>query len=287
MKYVETLHQNQHMQGFTSDDKYMYWSFTDTVVKTTLEGTVKRCVPVTGGKYGGHLGDIDYHEGKLYASFMGNCLPGHAWNDWTSFMIYVYDAETLELEKRINLDICDLYKAQNGTPEDTRGFQGIDGVAFGKIPGTNEWRLFVACALDTDERWEDNIILQFTPDGVYETEYRIKTGNTVFGIQNLDYDKTTGEFWFSTYGGSQPYQPKETLYKTDINLTKAEERYCFSSAYGFECLGNGKYHCALQWGKNKNQCGGAYECEKSFFENKKTEAEITAYVKKLLEEDAL
>lgn len=281
MKYIETLHQNQHMQGFTSDGKHMYWSFTDTVVKTTLKGTVRRCVPVSGG----HLGDIDYFEGKLYASFMGDALPGHAWNDWTSFKICVFDADTLELEKMINLDICDYYKSLKGTDADTRGFQGIDGVAFGKIPGTEEWRMFVACALDTGEKYENNILLRFTVDGVYETEYPIKTGNTVFGIQNLDYDATTGEFWFSTYGGGEPFMPKETLYKTDVNITKAEEKFCFSSAYGFECLGDGKYYCALQWGTNGNRCGGAFMCEKSFFETKKTEAEVTDYIKQLLENE--
>ncbi|MBR6777592.1 MAG: hypothetical protein IKM27_07585 [Clostridia bacterium] len=281
MKYIETLHQNQHMQGFTSDGKHMYWSFTDTVVKTTLKGTVRRCVPVSGG----HLGDIDYFEGKLYASFMGDALPGHAWNDWTSFKICVFDADTLELEKMINLDICDYYKSLKGTDADTRGFQGVDGVAFGKIPGTEEWRMFVACALDTGEKYENNILLRFTLDGVYETEYPIKTGNTVFGIQNLDYDATTGEFWFSTYGGGEPFMPKETLYKTDVNITKAEEKFCFSSAYGFECLGDGKYYCALQWGTNGNRCGGAFMCEKSFFETKKTEAEVTDYIKQLLENE--
>lgn len=281
MKYIETLHQNQHMQGFTSDGKHMYWSFTDTVVKTTLKGTVRRCVPVSGG----HLGDIDYFEGKLYASFMGDALPGHAWNDWTSFKICVFDADTLELEKMINLDICDYYKSLKGTDADTRGFQGVDGVAFGKIPGTEEWRMFVACALDTGEKYENNILLRFTLDGVYETEYPIKTGNTVFGIQNLDYDATTGEFWFSTYGGGEPFMPKETLYKTDVNITKAEEKFCFSSAYGFECLGDGKYYCALQWGTNGNRCGGAFMCEKSFFNTKKTEAEVTDYIKQLLENE--
>lgn len=281
MKYIETMHQNLHMQGFTSDGEYMYWSFTDTVVKTTLEGTVKRCVPITGG----HLGDIDYHDGKLYASYMGNCLPGHAWNDWTSFKIYVFDAETLENTDRINLDICDYYKSLKGTPADTRGFQGIDGVAFGKIPGTEEWRMFVACALDNGEDYKNNILLRFTADGVYETEYPISTGNTVFGIQNLDYDATTGEFWFSTYGGSEPYQPKETLYKTDVNITKAEEKFCYSSPYGFECLGNGRYYCSMHWGKRGNCNGAAYECGKDFFMTRKTEFEIRDYIKQFLTEE--
>ncbi len=280
MQYIETLHQNQHMQGFTSDGKHMYWSFTDTLVKTTLAGTVRRCVPITGG----HLGDIDYFDGKIYGSYLGNCLPGKEWNDWSCFKIYVFDAETLETVNIINLDICDEYKRQSYLPEDIRGFQGVDGVAIGKIPHTNERRMFVACAINDGEKYCNNIILQLTLDGVYETEYHIPTGNTVFGIQNLDYDESTGEFWFSTYNQSLPFQAKETLYKTDIDLTCATEKYEYSTPYGFECLGNGKYFASLQWGVNTNRGGCAYECEKEMFKVKKTEKEINEYIKAKLEE---
>ncbi len=40
MKYIEILHHNFHLQGFTTDGTYMYWSSTDCIVKTTLGGTM-------------------------------------------------------------------------------------------------------------------------------------------------------------------------------------------------------------------------------------------------------
>ena len=58
MKYCEVLHQNLHMQGFTTDGEHMYWSFTDSLVKTTKNGTVLVQVRIPAG----HLGDIDYYN---------------------------------------------------------------------------------------------------------------------------------------------------------------------------------------------------------------------------------
>lgn len=98
--------------------------------------------------FGGHLGDIDYYDGKIYGSYLGNALPGHAWDDWTCFKIYVFDASDLRVLNVINMDICDEYKRISGTPADTRGFSGIDGVAFGGNPGTGAQKMFVACATD-------------------------------------------------------------------------------------------------------------------------------------------
>lgn len=83
MKYCEVLHQNLHLQGFTFDGDNMYWSFTDSLVKTTRNGTVKCQVPVLAG----HLGDIDYCDGKIYGSVMGNSLKGKPWGVWTSFEV--------------------------------------------------------------------------------------------------------------------------------------------------------------------------------------------------------
>lgn len=270
MNYVEVVNQNQHMQGFSSGNGFMYWSFTDSLVKTTLNGTVKCQVQI----HGGHLGDIDYYDGKIYGSYLQNSLPGHAWEDWTGFKIFVFDAEDLHTVEVLNLDICDYYKSITCTEEDVRGFQGIDGVAIAPDPQTNENKLFVACALYTGEKYKNQIILQFTLEGKYETEYHIPTGNTVFGIQNFDYDADNKEFWFSTYGPSQPYQPKELLYCVSGDFSEIKRSYCFSSPYGLECLGKDGFYASVQYGKNGKRGGIAYRCEESFFETPKTEAEL-------------
>lgn len=270
MDYVEVLNQNQHMQGFSNGNGFMYWSFTDSLVKTTLGGTVKCQVEI----HGGHLGDIDYHDGKIYGSYLKNSLPGHEWADWTGFKIYVFNADDLKVERVLNLDICDYYKSITCTPDDTRGFQGIDGVAIAPDPKTGADRLFVACALFTGEKYKNQIILQFTLDGVYETEYHIPTGNTVFGIQNLDYDAENKEFWFTTYGPSQSYQPKELLYCISGDLKEIKRKYLFSTPYGLDCLGKDGFYASVQYGKNGKRAGIAYRCVESFFENPKTEAQL-------------
>ena len=272
MEYVEVLNQYQHMQGFSNGEGYMYWSFTDSLVKTTMNGIVKCQTMIRGG----HLGDIDYHNGKIYGTYLQDALPGHEWADWTGFKIYVFDAYDLHVERIINLDICDYYKSITCTPEDTRGFQGVDGVAIAPDPKTGEDKLFVACALYTGEKYSNQIILQFTLEGVYETEYHIPTGNTVYGIQNLDYDAENKEFWFSTYGSSQPYQAKYTLYCVSGDFSEIKRNYKFSSPYGLDCLGKEGFYASIHLRKHK-KCGGvAYRCDESFFETPKTDAELVA-----------
>jgi hypothetical protein len=56
------------MQGFTSDDKreYLFWSFTDSLVKTNANGTMICQIHVGGG----HFGGLDWHDGKIYVSYM-------------------------------------------------------------------------------------------------------------------------------------------------------------------------------------------------------------------------
>ena len=97
-KRLEVLHQHCHMQGFSADkeNSLMYWSFTDSVVKTNFDSMMIAQCHVSGG----HLGDIAYYEGKLYSSFMGHAAPGHDWDDWTAFRIHVYDAKPLRWKRR-------------------------------------------------------------------------------------------------------------------------------------------------------------------------------------------
>ncbi len=270
MEKIEVVHQYAHMQGFTSGNDHMYWSFTTGLTKTTITGIMKAQVEV----HGGHLGDCDYHDGKIYASYLGNALPGHDWNDWTSFKLYVFDANDLRVLDIINLDICDEYKRITCTPEDTRGFQAVDGVAVAPDPVTGEDKIFVACALYNGEKYSNQIILQFTMDGKYETEYHIPTGNTVFGIQNLDYDAENKEFWFSTYGAAEPYQPAEMLYCVSHDFKEIKRKYKFATPYGLECLGKDGFWASCHFGVRLD-CGGiAYRCTEDFFNNPKNQYEI-------------
>ena len=276
MKYTEVVNQNYHMQGFTSGNGFMYWSFTDSVVKTTMSGTVKCQIEIKGG----HLGDIDYYDGRLYASYLGFALPGHEWDDWTSFKLYVFDAEDLHVIDIINMDICDYYKSVAGSEEDTRGFRAIDGVAIGRDPLTNERKIFIACAVLTSEKYTNQIILQCDMNGKYEKEYHVPTGNTVFGIQNLDYDELRNRFWFSTYGPEKSFQPKEMLYSVDFKDCKSFDKYDFQTPYGFEALPTGDFYASIQAGTNGKRSGVAYQCGIDFFSSFKNDRQLFELLEK-------
>ncbi len=248
----EVLHQNYHVQGFTTDGEYVYWSFTDSLVKTNLNNTVIAQIPV----FGGHLGDIDYYEGKLYASLLGQPRPGDAWDAWTEFYINVYDAETLALEDTICLVPC--YEMHEN-PEQHRGFRGVDGVAL-RAGADGKPELWVACASHPEERYDEQVLLRFSMDGKLLDTKCFKTGNTTFGIQNLEYEEDTGYFWFSTYGSRfNPENKPMNLFCVDIDKEEIIGAYYPMTPYGFHAYGGGKYLVSFQSGKNGNRQGFAYD----------------------------
>jgi hypothetical protein len=121
------------------------------------------------------------------------------------------------------------------------------------------------------------MIVQMSLEGEYEKTHRFLTGNTVYGIQTLDYDWDTVSFWFTTYGAAAPDQDRETLY--NVSLTKGViSRYPYSSPYGLFCLGGGKFLASLHQGKTGNCSGYAYECEEELFQNRKGEHDIKDFI---------
>lgn len=253
MEYLECLHQNYHMQGFTSDAdrKYMFWSFTDSLVKTTIEGTMVCQVHVDGG----HFGGLDWHDGKIYVSFLRYPTKWTFFGDWTDFQIYVYEDQNLNLLRIIDIKDCiDLKNNRTG------GFQGIDGITFGKVPGDDKMHLLAAVALFTGEEYSNQMFLQVNEETAkIEKIYKIPAGNKVFGIQNLDYEADTGCYWFTTYNAGEPYMEPETLYCVDPDMHTVRARYSIATPYGFEALGNGEYYLSLQGGVNGNRHGIAYK----------------------------
>ncbi len=267
MKSYEVLHQNYHLQGFTTDGDHLYWSFTDSLVKTNRKNTVLAQVPVRDG----HLGDIDYRDGKIYGTVLGDSLAGDPWGVWTSFFVYVFDAETLVLQKTIRLDPCyRMYRA----PEKNAGFCGVDGIA--AVPDGTLW---LAGGLYTGEAYDRQMLLHISMRGELLDIRYFSTGNTPFGIQNLDYEEDTGRFWFSTYLAEKPYQAKASLYCADGR--DIVEAYEFCTPYGFHALGGGRYLASAQAGVNGNRQGYAYEIGREDLANgPRTEADAIDYMKK-------
>jgi hypothetical protein len=246
-----------HVQGMALDRKggYMYFSFTNLLVKTDLEG--HPVGSVTG--FTGHLGDLDFNErdGRVYGSL--------EYKDAESFYIAVFDADRID---RMDIDaqssdvastvylkeVVDDYTADmdgNGvfdgdtadTPDHRYGCSGIDGVAFGPGLGRRGGKghgaqlLTVAYGVYSNTGRRDNdhqVLLQYDvrnwkkyerplsesaphTSGPARTggKYFAYTGNTTYGVQNLEYDAASRNWQLAAYEGEKPGFPNYSLFTVD------------------------------------------------------------------------
>lgn len=242
-----------HVQGIAIDQKkgYMYFSFTNLLVKTDLAG--KPVGSVTG--FTGHLGDLDFNsrDGRVYGSLEYKAAK--------SFYIAIFDvdritsldmnAETSDVVTAVYLkDVVDDYSADmNGdgvfdgdtakTADHRYGCSGIDGVAFGPAFGRRGGadKLTVAYGIYANADRQDNdyqVILQYDikqwrkyerpltqtaphtsgPDKS-DGKYFVRTGNTTYGVQNLEYDGFTGNWFMAAYKGIKPQFPNYSFFMID------------------------------------------------------------------------
>jgi glycerophosphoryl diester phosphodiesterase len=161
-----------HLQGIATDkENNIYWSWTDELVKTDMEGKIIQTV-----KAPSHQGDLCYKDGKVYVAVnLGkfNQPAGQA-DSW----IFIYDALTLqELQRK-------------AVPEVVHGAGGItfhNGkfiVVGGLVPGLNE-----------------NYLYEYAEDLTFTQRHTLGSGYTLMGIQTVTYDD--GHFWFGCYGNPE------------------------------------------------------------------------------------
>ncbi len=242
-----------HVQGVAIDAErgYMYWSFTQMLVKTDLDGNVVGTV--TG--LTGHLGDLDVNpkDGRVYGSL--------EYKAEEAFYIAIFDVDAIDrvgmdaegdgVMTAVHLDevVADFTADMDGngvfdgdtasTPDHRYGSSGIDGVAFGpafgKTGGKN--RLVVAYGIYTNTSRTDNdhqVLLSYDvtrwrkyeqpldqdaphrsgPAG-HDGKYFVFTGNTHFGVQNLEYDPYTRDWLMAVYDGRKPAYPKYSFFRLD------------------------------------------------------------------------
>ncbi|MBQ8402924.1 MAG: hypothetical protein IJX55_00680 [Clostridia bacterium] len=114
--------------------------------------------------------------------------------------------------------------AENGkTQKHRHGCSGIDGVTFAPAFEGKGMRLLVAYGVYGDNEREDNdyqVLLSYDPaelakyeavlaaDNIHtsgperaEAKYFVYTGNTTFGVQNMEYDSHTGDIFMAVYRG--------------------------------------------------------------------------------------
>jgi hypothetical protein len=207
--------------------------------------------------------------------------------------------------------VADYEAVVNGN-KNRYGCRGIDGVTFGPTLGTHDGRHLLTCAYGvySDNKRKDNdyqILLQYdtsdwhnyelplTQDSLHKSgpqqylgKYFVYTGNTSWGVQNLQFDKYTGNWFMFVYAGHKQQFLNNSLYIVDGNVPAKEEplkgsptnetakvlslykdglydnvsgTYSWNLTYGttgFAPLGDGYYYIAHARGMNDRQYAEIY-----------------------------
>lgn len=201
------------------------------------------------------------------------------------------DAESSGVMKGIYLrEVIDDYKAMDEASgkEHRYGCSGIDGTAFGPVFGAGKdspRKLMVSYGVYGDTERNDNdhqVILQYDirdfdiyakpinqmelhhsgPENC-EAKYFLFTGNTTYGIQNLEYDPYTGNYFAAVYVGEKPAYRNPPMFIIDgskapvsaelkgrkeemgLTLSLAGESEFPYGQTGFAAMGDGTYHISV------------------------------------------
>ena len=235
-----------HVQGIAVDDKkgFIYYSFTNLLVKTDLSGNV---VGTVDG-FTGHLGDLDFNtaDGRVYGSL--------EYKEAKAFYIAIFDVDKID---RVGMSAQNSPIVSRGLP--ARGRQGLHrrhrrqrrlrrrhgqharpplrrqrdrrrrASARSSARSTARTYLTVAYGIYANTTRTDNdnqVLLQYDPsdwarfehplveaaphrDGPAEPDgkYFVFTGNTNFGVQNLEYDPWLARWFMGVYTGTKPQYP--------------------------------------------------------------------------------
>ncbi|MBO4378264.1 MAG: hypothetical protein J5889_04830 [Clostridia bacterium] len=252
-----------HLQGIACDENhdYMYMSFTDRLVKVDMH-TCKTVASVTGllagGIYGGgaHLGCLAYYQGHVYGSLEYKAAEKFyvAVFDCEKMTAMDMDYKTSGVMTTMYMDevVRDYTDSLDAGEHDNAaasmghryGCSGIDGITFGPLPGDPNGKtyMYLAYGIYGNTERADNdyqVILTFDPDtfaalpfdqntphqtgpALYKKLF-VYTGNTTYGVQNLEYDKDTGDLWMIVYPGKKEQYPNFPVYVVDGSVPVAEE----------------------------------------------------------------
>jgi len=155
-----------HLQGIaTNTVDAVYWSFTMVLVKTDLAGKV-----LAKAQASGHLGDLTYHDGKVYAAY---CVAWDRANDKSK--VFVYDAGDLSL-----LDV-------KAVPEVE---YGAGAIAY------HNGHFYIGGGEDAGR--ETNRIYECDADFRHVATHTIPSGHTELGVQTICH--FDNHFWLGCYG---------------------------------------------------------------------------------------
>lgn len=206
-----------HLQGIATDGTAaIFWSWTDTLVKTDLQGHLLARVPAPN-----HHGDPCYAGGKVYVAVnLGkfNAPEGKA-DSW----VYVYHADTLALE------------AKHAVPEVVHGAGGI---------AEHAGKFLVIGGLPPGV--EENYLYEYDAAFKFRGRHVLASGYTDKGIQTATWRGDS--WWFGCYGKPQ------VLLRANAEF-KLMGRWNFDAALGLEALPDGRFLLGRDSAKGKEHTG--------------------------------
>lgn len=248
-----------HLQGIAidKDRKYLYCSFTTCLIKADLKGNIVGSVKGLVGHMGCIA--YNYSDGKVYGSleFKNDAIGkgilknlGYSGEVKDGFYIVSFDVDKIDrldmdAEKDGIMESVFLNEVYNDYifPGHHLGCSGIDGLTFAPAiaeKGISNY-LYVAYGIYGDNARNDNdyqVILQYDisdwskyaqplnqldmhrlgPEKP-KAKYYVYTGNTTYGIQNLEYDSYSDTMIAAVYKGSKKQFPNYPMFF--IDCTKA------------------------------------------------------------------
>lgn len=266
--YVDTYNSG-HIQGIAIDNerKYMYCSFTTELIKFDMQGNKIASVKGLHGHLGciafnpndGKVyGSLEYKHDSIGKGILKNKI-GVDVED--GFYIAIFDVEKMT---KLDLDAeCDgimtaVYLKEvtddYNFPNHRYGCSGIDGTSFAPDINnpTSKLYLYVAYGIYGDVTRDDNdnqIILKYDIENwdkykkplnqqsmhrsgpeEPDNKYFVYTGNTEYGIQNLEYDREQNAFIACVYKGKKEKYPNYSLFLFDLS----EKTYIKDDPYGIK-----------------------------------------------------
>ncbi len=200
---------------------------------------------------------LEYKNDMIGKSILSHLGVGEVKN---AFYIAIFDGEKITkrdmnaekdgVMKTVWLrEVAEDYLAEweeNGVSMKHRhGCSGIDGITFAPNFEGEGMRLLVAYGVYKDLARTDNdyqVLLSYDPkklskheavltaENIHtvgpehaENQYFVFTGNTNFGVQNLEYDAYTGDIFMAVYRGAKEQYPNYTLFAVDGKTAPREE----------------------------------------------------------------
>ena len=219
-------------------------------------------------------GSLEYKNDAIGKGILR--IMGHDSEITDAFYCAVFDVDRIDkmhmdackdgiMRTALLKDVVDDYLASDNDVAHRFGCSGIDGTAIGPMPGAgkdSKRYVFIAYGIYGDVTRDDNdeqIILCYDPADIIATAQPLSqgdmhasgpvpvcrltayTGNTVYGIQNLEYDAFTGDFYAAVYKGQKPIFANKPMYIIDGSAAPVNGRLKVKSASDFPYGQTGMY----------------------------------------------